>query len=184
MTHENNENDLYENPNDKRIPATLTQRFLALLIDRLFCLLFLLCISYFIPLEPLLLFRIIKLCEQMVPTVIIYHIIFELCWNGQTIGKKICRIRVVCENYENLSISAVFTRNFLRLNDVLPVFYITGIISILNTKKRQRLGDISGGTLVVCEESINNEVSINQILTDSNSDLSSNPTENIYEQKD
>ena len=184
MTHENNENDLHGNPNDKRVPATLTQRFLALLIDRLFCLLFLLCISYFIPLEPSRFFRIIKLCEQMVPTVIIYHIIFELCWNGQTPGKKMCRIRVVCENYEDLNISAVFTRNFLRLNDVLPAFYITGIFSIIYTKRKQRLGDICAKTLVVCEESINDEININQTFTDKDSVFSSNPTENIYEQKD
>jgi uncharacterized RDD family membrane protein YckC len=184
VTHENNENDLHENPNDKRVPATLTQRFLAFFIDRLLCFLFLFNLSYFIPTDSYYFFSIIRLCEQMIPTVIIYHVLFELCWNGQTPGKKICRIRIVKENYEPLNIEAVFTRNFLRFCDVLPAFYITGIFSFIYTKRKQRLGDICAKTLVVCEESINDEININQTFTDKDSGFSSNPTENIYEQKD
>ena len=174
----------FENPNDKRVPATLTQRFLAFFIDRLLCFLFLFNLSYFIPTDSYYFFSIIRLCEQMIPTVIIYHVLFELCWNGQTPGKKICRIRIVKENYEPLNIEAVFTRNFLRFCDVLPAFYITGIIAMLKNKKRQRTGDFSAKTLVVCEESINDEININQTFTDKDSGFSSNPTENIYEQKD
>ncbi len=178
------ENNLQENKNDKRIPATLMQRFLALFIDRLFCLLFLLCISHFIPSDLPLFFRIIKLCEQMVPTAIIYHIIFELFWNGLTPGKKVCRIRVVCENYEHLGISAVATRNFLRFTDVLPIFYLTGAISFFSTQKKQRLGDISAKTLVVCEESINDLATENKIFSNNSTQLSSDFTENYYNQKE
>lgn len=181
---ENNKDNSQQNLNDKRIPATLTQRFLAFFIDRLLCLLFLQCISHSIQPDFPVFFKVIKLCEQMVPTVIIYHIIFELCWNGLTPGKKICRIRVVTENYEPLNITIIFTRNFLRFCDVLPVFYIAGIISMFNSKKRQRMGDICAGTLVVCEESISDEIPESQILPDSNSEIPSNPTENFYNQKD
>lgn len=186
MIFKSNENDLDQNQTDKRVPATLMQRFFALFIDRLLCFIFLLCISYteFFSPDFSLLFKIIKLFEQMIPTAVIYHIIFELCWNGQTPGKKICQIRVVTENYEPLNITIIFTRNFLRFCDVIPIFYIAGIVSILNSKKRQRMGDISAGTLVVCEESIDDEIPASQILPDNNSEFSSNPTENIYNQKD
>lgn len=178
------ENNLQENQNDKRIPATLMQRFSALFIDRLFCLLFLLCISYFIPSNFPLFFKAIKLCEQMVPIAIIYHIIFEFCWNGLTPGKKICRIRVVRENYEHLGFSNVVTRNFLRFTDVLPVFYLIGVISFSNTRKKQRLGDISAETLVVCEESINDFITENKIFSNNGTQLSSDFTENYYNQKE
>ncbi|MCH5150640.1 MAG: RDD family protein [Spirochaetales bacterium] len=178
------ENNLQENRNDSRVPATLLQRFTALLIDRLLCLLFLLCVSYFNRSDLPFFFKIIKLCEQTVPTAVIYHIIFELCWNGLTPGKKICRIRVVRENYEHLSISAVATRNFLRFTDALPIFYLTGAISFFNTQKKQRIGDISAETLVVCEESINDSAAENKIFSSSNTQLSSDFTEYYYNQKD
>lgn len=178
------ENNLQTNQNDKRVPASLTQRFLALFIDRLFCLLFLLCISCFIPSNLPLFFRIIKLCEQMVPTAIIYHIIFESCWNGLTPGKKMCRIRAVCEYYEHFGFSAAVTRNFLRFTDVLPFFYIVGIISFFNTPKKQRLGDICAKTLVVCEESINDSATENKIFSNDNTQLSSDFTENYCNQKE
>ena len=173
MEKEISEIDFENQQKDKRVPASFTSRFFAFFIDRLLCFFFLFNLYYFFPTEYL---SFITLCEQMIPTVIIYHIIFELCWNGLTPGKKICRIRVVKENYEPLNIEAVLTRNFLRFCDVLPAFYITGIIAMLKSKKRQRTGDISAGTLVVREESISNELLNEEILSNNNSDISSTAT--------
>jgi hypothetical protein len=42
-------------------------------------------------------------------------------------------------------------RNFLRIVDFLPAFYVVGVISILVTSRNQRLGDLAAGTLVVRE---------------------------------
>jgi hypothetical protein len=42
-------------------------------------------------------------------------------------------------------------RNFLRIVDFLPAFYVVGVISILATNRNQRLGDLAAGTLVVRE---------------------------------
>ena len=176
MENKISEIDFEKQQKDKRVPASLISRFLAFSIDRLLCFLFLFNLSYFLPTDSYYFFSIIRLCEQMIPTVIIYHVIFELCWNGLTPGKKICRIRVVKENYEPLNIEAVFTRNFLRFCDVLPAFYITGIIAMLKNKKRQRTGDFSAGTLVVREESIGNEILNEQILSNNNPDLPSTAT--------
>lgn len=178
------ENNLRGNQNDRRIPATLLQRFSALCIDRLFCLLFLLCISYFVPADLPFFFKVVKLCEQMAPTAVIYHILFEFCWNGLTPGKKICRIRVVRENYERLGFTAVATRNFLRFTDMLPLFYLTGVISFSNTQKKQRLGDISAETLVVREESATDFATENELFSNNGTQLSSDFTENYCNQKD
>ena len=176
MENKISEIDFEKQQKDKRVPASLISRFLAFFIDRLLCFLFLFNLSYFLPTDSYYFFSIIRLCEQMIPTVIIYHVIFELCWNGLTPGKKICRIRVVKENYEPLNIEAILTRNFLRFCDVLPAFYITGIIAMLKSKKRQRTGDFSAGTLVVREESISNEILSEQILSNDNPDLPSTAT--------
>jgi len=42
-------------------------------------------------------------------------------------------------------------RNFLRIVDFLPAFYVVGVIAILATSQNQRLGDLAAGTLVVRE---------------------------------
>ncbi len=42
-------------------------------------------------------------------------------------------------------------RNFLRIVDFLPAFYVIGVISILVAGRNQRLGDLAAGTLVVRE---------------------------------
>ena len=39
----------------------------------------------------------------------------------------------------------------MRLVDILPTFYLVGIVSILATARNQRLGDLAAGTLVVRE---------------------------------
>jgi uncharacterized RDD family membrane protein YckC len=45
--------------------------------------------------------------------------------------------------------SGALIRNVLRLVDGLPFLYLVGIITIAASKKKQRLGDMAAGTLVV-----------------------------------
>ena len=40
-------------------------------------------------------------------------------------------------------------RNLLRFVDLLPGAYLVGLISILLTRRNQRLGDLAAGTLVI-----------------------------------
>jgi uncharacterized RDD family membrane protein YckC len=80
-----------------------------------------------------------------------YDIFFELAWNGQTPGKRAAGIRVLTVRGEPVMLVHVLVRNLLRIVDFLPSSYITGIISILVTRRSQRLGDIAAGTIVVHE---------------------------------
>jgi hypothetical protein len=57
-------------------------------------------------------------------------------------------IRVANESGGNATFSQALMRNILRLVDGL-VFYIVGIILILNSDKKQRLGDRVAGTVVL-----------------------------------
>ena len=78
-----------------------------------------------------------------------YYIFFELLWRGRTLGKAALGIHVVGTGGRPPSVSESVRRNLLRIVDFLPGFYGVGLLSILLTAKRQRLGDLVGGTLVV-----------------------------------
>ncbi|VTU00958.1 Marine sediment metagenome DNA, contig: S06H3_S11843 (Fragment) OS=marine sediment metagenome GN=S06H3_42614 PE=4 SV=1: RDD [Gemmataceae bacterium] len=80
-----------------------------------------------------------------------YAIAFEVRGNGQTPGKRAAGIRVVRANGAPVDFQAVSVRNLLAVADFLPVFYLLGAVLILLTEKRQRLGDVAAGTIVVRE---------------------------------
>ena len=42
-----------------------------------------------------------------------------------------------------------FIRNLLRIIDGLPVFYLLGLIVMVSSKRKQRIGDMAAGTVVV-----------------------------------
>ncbi|MFP4542098.1 MAG: RDD family protein [Opitutales bacterium] len=78
-----------------------------------------------------------------------YGIYFEWRWRGQTVGKKILRLRVVDAEGLQLGFPQVLLRNLLRFVDMLPLYYcVGGAVSAL-TRHSQRLGDLAAGTVVV-----------------------------------
>jgi uncharacterized RDD family membrane protein YckC len=79
---------------------------------------------------------------------IIYFTYFEGT-SGQTFGKKLAHIKVVKDDGEKCDFGAALIRNLLRIVDRLPFIYIIGIILILVTNKKQRLGDMLAKTIVV-----------------------------------
>ncbi len=68
---------------------------------------------------------------------------------GQTIGKRLRGVVVVREDGSRCTWGAAVVRNLLRVVDVLPVFYLVGIVSAYVSSNHQRLGDLAGKTLVV-----------------------------------
>lgn len=78
----------------------------------------------------------------------IYFIAMEEKY-GQTLGKKLLMIKVIDKSGKKASFRSCLLRNVLRIVDMLPAFYIIGIISILLTGKRQRVGDLAADTVVV-----------------------------------
>ncbi|WP_439623964.1 RDD family protein [Gemmata sp.] len=80
-----------------------------------------------------------------------YGVVFELRGNGQTPGKRAAGIRVVRANGAPVDFQAVCVRNLLAAADFLPVGYLLGAVLVLLTEKRQRLGDVAAGTIVVRE---------------------------------
>ena len=80
-----------------------------------------------------------------------YDTAFEALRNGQTPGKEMLGIRVIREGGVPVDFKAAAIRNVVYLLDGPLTIWIVGTISILVTKKNQRLGDIAAGTLVVRE---------------------------------
>ena len=78
-----------------------------------------------------------------------YSAVTELLLGGQTIGKKVLRIRVVDERGMKLTPSQVVIRNLLRVADMFPIYYAVGGMFALFSRRCQRLGDLAAGTVVV-----------------------------------
>jgi len=68
---------------------------------------------------------------------------------GWTVGKRIVGLRVTELGGSRLSFRGALVRNLLRLVDCNLYGMILGIALILKTKRRQRLGDLLGRTMVI-----------------------------------
>lgn len=80
---------------------------------------------------------------------ILYGILLEYAWRGQTLGKRTFRLRVIDRQGLRLSFAQIALRNLLRFVDMLPYCYFLGGAFCLGTKRFQRLGDIAANTVVI-----------------------------------
>ncbi|TKC07604.1 RDD family protein [Pedobacter frigoris] len=84
-----------------------------------------------------------------VASYIFYNLICEVFMNGQCIGKRLMKIRVVSLDGGQASIGQYFIRWVFRLVDFLLTAQIGGLICIALSEKKQRIGDIVAGTTVI-----------------------------------
>ena len=78
-----------------------------------------------------------------------YGIFFEWSWRGQTVGKRLLRLRVVDVEGMRLQFNQIVVRNLLRFVDALPAFYFVGGLACWLNPRCQRLGDIAANTVVI-----------------------------------
>ena len=78
-----------------------------------------------------------------------YTLLLELLFDGQTFGKMVMKIRVVHSEGQNVSFTSYLLRWILRLVDIWMLFASVGVLSILLSKKGQRIGDMAANTLVI-----------------------------------
>ena len=92
-----------------------------------------------------------------------YGIAMEWRWRGQTIGKRLLRLRVVDAHGLKLQFSQIVIRNLLRFIDMMPLFYLVGGVACILSRKGQRLGDFAANTVVVRNPKIS-QPDIDQLL--------------------
>jgi uncharacterized RDD family membrane protein YckC len=81
----------------------------------------------------------------------LYDVLFEVLAAGQTPGKRVSHLRVVRDGGQPVDLPSSAVRNLLRVIDILPGVYLVGLVSIVLTRRNQRLGDLAAGTLVTRE---------------------------------
>lgn len=118
----------------------------------------------------------------MIP-VLLYQLIMELIFNGQSVGKKIMKIKVVKLDGSKASFFTYFIRWTFRLIDINMTLGAVGTLSIILNSKGQRVGDMAAGTCVVrlvknvgiqsmlVELPANYEPQFNQVINLSDNDL-------------
>ncbi len=82
-----------------------------------------------------------------------YGAFCEGTFNGQTLGKRVMKIRVMSDRGVPITGAQAILRNLVGAVDgFFPFFYQTALASMILSSKFQRLGDLAAGTMVVIEE--------------------------------
>ena len=103
-----------------------------------------------------------------------YSIVLEWYWRGQTIGKRLLRLRVMDERGLRLQFSQIVIRNLLRFIDSLPLFYMVGGLACIINPRFKRLGDVAANTIVVWSPKTS-EPDLDQLLEDKYNSLLNYP---------
>ncbi len=89
-----------------------------------------------------------------------YFIYMELNMNGQTIGKKVLKLRTIRYNGQPLTLKHSSIRNLFRL--FIDMFGV-GIVFMFFSKEHKRLGDFAASTVVVAEENRNAPITLESL---------------------
>ena len=99
-----------------------------------------------------------------------YGAFSEARFHGRTIGKKLTKLRAITRNGHKITYGQAFTRNLVRLGELLPIIpfgtliigapvtmmgvpsCLAALIAMTLNSKNQRIGDILAGTMVIIEE--------------------------------
>lgn len=84
----------------------------------------------------------------MIP-VMVYSIVCESIFNGQTLGKFVMKTRVISMDGASPTFSQYVLRWILRLLDIWILTGLVGLVTMAINKNGQRLGDIIAGTTVI-----------------------------------
>lgn len=92
---------------------------------------------------------------------IFYTLFLENLLEGQTIGKRVMKTKVVKIDGYQASFGDYVIRWVMRLIDIYSNSAIVGIIAIVTSKRSQRLGDMAAGTTVI---SLKNKYTIDSTI--------------------
>ncbi|WP_343707861.1 RDD family protein [Flavobacterium sp.] len=93
--------------------------------------------------------------------VIVYSLVLESVFEGQSLGKKLLKIKVVKIDGYQAGFGDYLIRWFFRVIDFFTFFGLPGLISVITTQKSQRLGDMAAGTAVI---TLKNKINISHTI--------------------
>jgi len=82
---------------------------------------------------------------------LVYNVAFEVLGGGRTPGKRMSGLRVVRCSGRPVDFRASMIRNVVRLVDGVTFTYLPTMVSIVATRRNQRLGDLAADTVVIRE---------------------------------
>lgn len=90
-----------------------------------------------------------------------YSLVLETFFEGQTIGKRILKIKVIKIDGYQAGFGDYLIRWLFRMIDININMGIIGLISMLVSNKTQRLGDMGAGTAVI---TLKSDITINHTI--------------------
>ncbi|MCZ8198766.1 MAG: RDD family protein [Flavobacterium sp.] len=93
--------------------------------------------------------------------IIFYTIVLESIFEGQTVGKKLLKIKVVKIDGYQATFAEYLIRWFMRIIDISLFNGIIALIVVSSSKNGQRLGDMVAGTSVI---TLKNNVTISSTI--------------------
>ncbi|MCB0279623.1 MAG: RDD family protein [Calditrichaeota bacterium] len=131
--------------------ANVGERIFATLIDFLVIFAYVMLITFSVSLLGLNENALVAVFLPYVITIPIffYNFILEYFMDGQTIGKRFRRIKIVKVDGSEISVADHFLRWILRVVDILISSGSVALLSIVISNKNQRLGDIAANTTVI-----------------------------------
>ncbi|WP_445721864.1 RDD family protein [Flavobacterium sp.] len=100
--------------------------------------------------------------------IIFYTIVQESIFEGQTIGKRIMKTKVIKIDGYQAGFGDYLVRWLFRLIEIIPPLGIIGLLAVIFSERNQRIGDMAAGTAII---SLKNKININHtILEEVNDD--------------
>lgn len=82
----------------------------------------------------------------------LYHLLWEMLWNGRSPGKAVMRIRVVMLDGSQPAFPNYLLRWLLRIVDISATSGGLALVTILLNGRGQRVGDLAASTTVISEK--------------------------------
>jgi uncharacterized RDD family membrane protein YckC len=83
---------------------------------------------------------------------VFYDLLCEIFWNGQSVGKRLLKIKVISIDGVQPSIGQYFMRWIFRIVDFTLTGSLCGLICVAVSEKKQRVGDLVAGTTLIKTE--------------------------------